>query len=331
MLTAFLSLHTKMDIITESDLNNCLKQLESSSKAASDGDKAEVSRMLDVLKQLQKRSVTADLLKRTNAGKRLNKFCKHSVESVCAAAKAAVESWKQCVKQEQQGADNAEAGANGSQDAAGRDDSAPSASRGGQGPGSGGPSGTPRGPSAADGKSSAPGKGGAAEPPALSSARSSSGSLGPFVVDPPRCGNDTRDKVRTMLAESLSVGYTSGSGVQSPNQLAAAIEDALHDLFNGVNAEYKAKARSLNFNLKDAKNPDLRERVLSGMVPPEQLVRLTAEEMASDEQKKKNKELKDFLAKEATRGQNTQASTDMFQWVLGWSVGKGSGHWLQVE
>lgn len=34
----------------------------------------------------------------------------------------------------------------------------------------------------------------------------------------------------------------------------------------GVNAHYKAKYRSLIFNLKDANNPDLRRRVLSGEI-----------------------------------------------------------------
>jgi transcription elongation factor S-II len=35
----------------------------------------------------------------------------------------------------------------------------------------------------------------------------------------------------------------------------------------GVNPRYKAKYRSLIFNLKDAANPDLRRRVLSGEIP----------------------------------------------------------------
>ncbi|KAG2486265.1 hypothetical protein HYH03_015089 [Edaphochlamys debaryana] len=297
--------------ISESDLNTCLKTLESSSQGAADGDRAEESRMLDVLKQLQKRRVTADLLKRTSAGKRLNKLCKHGCNAVSQAAKAAVEAWKQCVKQEQQGDQQPEA-ADG---AAEEPEQAPLEER---------PSGSGR-------------RASESQPPSQLQ-RQPSTSSGPFKVDPPRCGNDTRDKVRTMLAEALAVGYQSGGGgsdsggsaLQSPNLLAAAIEDALHELFGAgsgpVSGEYKAKARSLCFNLKDAKNPDLRERVLSGSVPPESLVRLTAEEMASDEQKKKNRELKDWLAKEAVRGGTSNAATtDMFQWVLGAAEGTKYG------
>ena len=49
----------------------------------------------------------------------------------------------------------------------------------------------------------------------------------------------------------------------------------------GVSAEYKDRYRSLIFNLRDAKNPQLRQRVLQGEVDPHQLVRMSAAEMAS--------------------------------------------------
>ncbi|GIL77933.1 hypothetical protein Vretimale_6533 [Volvox reticuliferus] len=304
-----------MGTISEADLNTCLKTLESCGKGAADGDRAEESRMLDVLKQLQKRAVTADLLKRTNAGKRLNKFCKHSCESVSQAAKAAVEAWKQCVKQEQQQADSGDLEA--SEVAAQRGAPASTSQMVSRAP--------PAKPSVAPSGSGAGFR--PAQPSPQPPQRQASSS---FTVDPPRCGNDTRDKVRIMLAEALAVGFNGGGGpsdgdagafgtssLQSPNLLAASIEEALYELLGGggssVSGEYKAKARSLCFNLKDAKNPDLRERVLSGSIPPETLVRMSAEEMASDEQKRKNRELKDFLAKEATRGVNNTATTDMFQ------------------
>ncbi|KAG2422773.1 hypothetical protein HXX76_015793 [Chlamydomonas incerta] len=281
--------------------------------------------MLDVLKQLQKRGVTADLLKRTNAGKRLNKFCKHASEAVSKSAKAAVEAWKQCVKKETaEGGDGAEGGSSQPAKAPAAEDSAAAGARDG-------PSTTAPAPASAPPLASAASVGGlrsAGSSQQLLTRQPSASSSG-FSVDPPRCGNDTRDKVRCMLAEALAVGYVGGGGdsgpssLQSPNQLGAAIEEALYELMGGggggggreaVSAEYKAKARSLCFNLKDAKNPDLRERVLSGSVPPDTLVRLSAEEMASDEQKKKNRELKDWLAKEAVRGGTAAAATtDMFQ------------------
>ena len=41
--------------------------------------------------------------------------------------------------------------------------------------------------------------------------------------------------------------------------------------------------RSRVFNLKDKKNPSLRENVLCGTIKPEKLAIMTSEEMASDD------------------------------------------------
>ncbi|KAE9603731.1 hypothetical protein Lal_00001998 [Lupinus albus] len=68
-----------------------------------------------------------------------------------------------------------------------------------------------------------------------------------------------------------------------PELLASRIEEELFKLFGGVNKKYKEKGRSLLFNLKDRNNPELRERVMSGEIPPEQLCSMTAEELASKE------------------------------------------------
>ncbi|XP_044463699.1 uncharacterized protein LOC123194529 [Mangifera indica] len=70
---------------------------------------------------------------------------------------------------------------------------------------------------------------------------------------------------------------------QSPEILAFKIEAELFKLFEGVNKKYKEKGRSLLFNLKDPNNPDLRERVMTGEIPPERLCAMSAEELASKE------------------------------------------------
>ncbi|CAN4076586.1 unnamed protein product [Withania somnifera] len=69
----------------------------------------------------------------------------------------------------------------------------------------------------------------------------------------------------------------------SPEDLALQIEAELFKLFGGVNKKYKEKGRSLLFNLKDRNNPELRERVMSGEIPPDKLCSMTAEELASKE------------------------------------------------
>ncbi|CAM8916525.1 unnamed protein product [Rhodiola kirilowii] len=71
--------------------------------------------------------------------------------------------------------------------------------------------------------------------------------------------------------------------INSPETLALQIEIELFKLFGGVNKKYKEKGRSLLFNLKDKNNPELREKVMSGEIPPARLCSMTPEELASKE------------------------------------------------
>ncbi|KAI7732222.1 hypothetical protein M8C21_006105 [Ambrosia artemisiifolia] len=73
----------------------------------------------------------------------------------------------------------------------------------------------------------------------------------------------------------------SENNIKSPEELASRIEAELFKLFGGVNKKYKEKGRSLMFNLKDPNNPELREKVLSGVISPERLCSMTPEELAS--------------------------------------------------
>lgn len=60
---------------------------------------------------------------------------------------------------------------------------------------------------------------------------------------------------------------------------AVAIEAAvLKQMGKGaVNGDYRSKVRSLTLNLKDKRNPGLRQNVISGMVSAEKLVLMSAE------------------------------------------------------
>ena len=71
--------------------------------------------------------------------------------------------------------------------------------------------------------------------------------------------------------------------VSSPEELAEIIEDKIFEKNKQTNPKYKAQVRSRVFNLKDKKNPSLRENVLCGTIKPEKLAIMTSEEMASDE------------------------------------------------
>ncbi|KAK9698080.1 hypothetical protein RND81_08G081100 [Saponaria officinalis] len=89
------------------------------------------------------------------------------------------------------------------------------------------------------------------------------------IVKPVPMNEDTSDVERKM--------------VRSPESVALAIESELFKLFGCVNKKYKEKGRSLLFNLKDRNNPELREKVMAGELPPDRLCSMTAEELASKE------------------------------------------------
>ena len=52
-------------------------------------------------------------------------------------------------------------------------------------------------------------------------------------------------------------------------------------LAGNAGKDYKAKYRSLIFNLRDKANPDLRRRVLTGDIPADKLVTFSHNELAS--------------------------------------------------
>jgi transcription elongation factor S-II len=70
--------------------------------------------------------------------------------------------------------------------------------------------------------------------------------------------------------------------MRDPAALAAEIEEALAKAFT-KEKEYLSQARSVIYNLKDSKNVSFRFKLMVGFFKPEQVPKLSAEEMASDE------------------------------------------------
>jgi len=144
----------------------------------------------------------------------------------------------------------------------------------------------------------------------------SSGSLAPEAArkskPPPSSGNTKRDRIRTLLSEGLLMVPQADADADA-GKVAADVESAVFNLYPNMGADYAAKVRSLSFNLKDPNNPDLRRNVLAGSISPQQLVAMTAEEMASKEVKEKNKEIREQAAWEVTRSNTAVGSTDQFQ------------------
>lgn len=135
-----------------------------------------------------------------------------------------------------------------------------------------------------------------------------------------KCNDAMRDKIRELLVEALSkvsdeVDDDTKDEVDAcdPIRVAVAVESALFNKIGRSNGVQKVKYRSIMFNLKDPKNPDFRRKVLLGHVEPERLIDLTPEEMASDERRLENKQIKAKALFECERGGPPKATTDEFK------------------
>lgn len=132
-----------------------------------------------------------------------------------------------------------------------------------------------------------------------------------------------RDKVRAKLMEALGKddfeevageGETR-DGMRDPVKLAEEIEEELHKAMPKKEA-YMNQARSLLFNLKDAKNPTFKFKLMVGFFQPAQLPTLTAEDMASeqknDERRKQRKYAMEALDQGWALKNGQQPTTGMF-------------------
>jgi len=105
-----------------------------------------------------------------------------------------------------------------------------------------------------------------------------------------------RLKCREMLTNALrGVGEMPDGVVCMPDALGDQLEDAIFSEFRSTSAQYKTRIRSRVYNLKDAKNPELRINVLTGAITPHKLACMTSEEMAS----KDMQAMRDKFTKEA--------------------------------
>ncbi|PRW33553.1 PHD finger 3 [Chlorella sorokiniana] len=131
---------------------------------------------------------------------------------------------------------------------------------------------------------------------------------------------ELRSKVRAGFQQALQLvaGEAAGEGGQLPEAgpVAEAVEAALYAEHNGLTKDYKTRFRTLQFNLKDPHNPELRAHVLRGDITPDAFVRMTATELASKElaeyrKKKEEEALKmSVLDAEAAARFSTAAALD---------------------
>lgn len=240
---------------------------------------------LDLLKSLQKLPMTLDVLTKTRIGMTVNNFrktCKK--DEVVTLAKSLIKSWKRLLPE----------GTSGSQSKSTLTRSSSSVS-------------SSKDEDSRDSQQND------------NTSQKSDSSHG---SDSPRPSNlvtkvaGTTDTVRLKCRELLASAFKCGGPVEGAADFAllgAAIEDCIFQEFKNTEMKYKNRIRSRIANIKDPKNPRLREDVLLGYISPERMAAMTAEEMASQELK----ELRAKLTKEAIddHQMGTQAGTksDLFK------------------
>lgn len=97
-----------------------------------------------------------------------------------------------------------------------------------------------------------------------------------------------RQSIRRTLKEQLSLRMSESGSVKMTEdeiqKFATETEKEMFLLFNrDTGAKYKAKYRSLSFNIKDRKNLTLFQKICDKSIEPKQLVRLTPDQLASQE------------------------------------------------
>lgn len=220
---------------------------------------ADQGQALDLLKVLQTLSIDLDILTKTRIGMTVNELRKSSKdEEVISLSKTLIKNWKRFL-----------ASTPTSKDTSKESKSNNKSSSGGQ--------------SASNNKKSESKK----EEQRKDESTTTS-SKKPSQSFPPASSNITdavRLKCRELLANALRVDGEP-DGCASPEELAEELEDCIYAEFKNTDMRYKNRVRSRVANLKDPKNPSLRNNFISGAIQPSRLAKMTPEEMASDEMKK---------------------------------------------
>lgn len=135
-----------------------------------------------------------------------------------------------------------------------------------------------------------------------------------------KCNEITRDKIRELLLEAFSkVPGEADEDLKDevdacdPIRVAVSVESVMFEKMGRSNGAQKVKYRSIIFNLKDPKNPDLRRKVLLGQVKAERLIDMSPEEMASDQRQREIEQIKEKALFECERAAAPKASTDQFK------------------
>uniref|UniRef100_A0A8C4Q4R7 Transcription elongation factor n=1 Tax=Eptatretus burgeri TaxID=7764 RepID=A0A8C4Q4R7_EPTBU len=239
---------------------------------------------LDLLKELKNIPMTLEVLQSTRVGMSVNALRKQSCdEEVTTLAKSLIKSWKKLLD-----------GADGNKTTEKRRDLRAAT--------------PPLCQDSMDGEeeSSSSGSMRPNAPLTPTSPRSLSFPPAPVTSD------SVRIKCRGLISQALQTNgdfHIFGSDCEG---MASMIEECIFQEFKNTDMKYKNRVRSRISNLKDTKNPNLRKNVLCGNVSPEQIARMTAEEMASDELKEMRKAMTKEAIREHQMAKTGGTETDLF-------------------
>ncbi|KAK7713265.1 transcription elongation factor TFIIS [Diaporthe eres] len=108
-------------------------------------------------------------------------------------------------------------------------------------------------------------------------------------VDLKRTSSDIRNNSVGVLYNGLA--YRSTDSVEVVVAKAAEVEAAAFKHFKGEGTEYKSKIKSLFSNLKVKSNRELGRRVMSGEIAPAEFVKMSQDELKSQEHKERDSKL----------------------------------------
>ncbi|TYZ56915.1 hypothetical protein PybrP1_001898 [[Pythium] brassicae (nom. inval.)] len=237
------------------------------------GETSDESATLDVLRKLETSTITYAILKETKLGHTVGKMRKHANEKLANQAKVLVKSWKNMALSPKPSASASEGGERIPKKSSSVSSTPPASGSS----------------SSSNGTKASPPPPVKPQPqPVVAAPAPRARSKGPFI---PPGFDKMRATVRTKLKETLAV-----SDGGSAEDTAVAIEVAMARMFNmgypGENKkEYTAKFRQLSFNLK--KNAPLREDLLQDAVSAEQLIAMSADELATEEKRLEVQKLRD--------------------------------------
>ncbi|KAK4110413.1 transcription elongation factor [Canariomyces notabilis] len=129
-------------------------------------------------------------------------------------------------------------------------------------------------------------------------------------VDISRTGNRARDGSIGVLYNGLA--YRSTQSIEEVLQRAMEVEAAAFKVYKDTPA-YGNKIRGLMTSLKRKDNPELGRRVLSGEIAAEKFVVMTSEELASDAQRARDRELEKENMKKAQVPQAEKSISDQLK------------------